>query len=195
MPCSTLQIAAAVFQSQVQQDQTTHVHSFQQLFRFPSAHIGMSIMCLLLDLFLIIQGRAAQSSMETAFQLLTSKVLLQVEQATPDVPLPGLKQKGKEAAAIGKAPAQSGPGAADQVILPAAFTSAYALVELHAVTYSKSPDCHSVLEPPSNVPYLNPVLMIVTRLLLILHGWDNTRKQPFVVAPIACHPFRHLCLV
>lgn len=38
-----------------------------------------------------------------------------VEQATPDVPLPGLNQKGKEAEAIGKAPAQSGPGAADQV--------------------------------------------------------------------------------
>ena len=43
--------------------------------------------------------------------------LFQVEQSTPDVPLPGLKQKGKEAEAIGKAPAQSGPGAADQVFL------------------------------------------------------------------------------
>ena len=40
---------------------------------------------------------------------------VQTEEATPDVPLPGLKQKGKEANAIGKAPAQSGPGAADQV--------------------------------------------------------------------------------
>ena len=39
----------------------------------------------------------------------------QAEQVTPDVPLPGLKQKGKEAEAIGKAPAQSGPGASDQV--------------------------------------------------------------------------------
>lgn len=41
--------------------------------------------------------------------------VLQAEQVTPDVPLPGLKQKGKEAEAIGKAPAQSGPGASDQV--------------------------------------------------------------------------------
>jgi len=28
--------------------------------------------------------------------------VLQVEEVTPDVPLPGLKQKGKEAEAIGK---------------------------------------------------------------------------------------------
>ena len=41
--------------------------------------------------------------------------VLQAEQVTPDVPLPGLKQKGKEAEAIGKAPGQSGPGASDQV--------------------------------------------------------------------------------
>ena len=42
--------------------------------------------------------------------------VLQVEQVTPDVPLPGLKQKGKEAEAIGKLKGpQSGPGAADQV--------------------------------------------------------------------------------
>ncbi|KAL3141536.1 hypothetical protein ABBQ32_004786 [Trebouxia sp. C0010 RCD-2024] len=38
-----------------------------------------------------------------------------VDQVTPDVPLPGLKQKGKEADAIGAAPNKSGPGAADQV--------------------------------------------------------------------------------
>ena len=44
--------------------------------------------------------------------------VLQAEQVTPDVPLPGLKQKGKEAEAIGKAPAQSGPGASDQVTFP-----------------------------------------------------------------------------
>ena len=43
--------------------------------------------------------------------------MVQVEQATPDVPLPGLKQKGKEAAAIGKGGA-AGPGAADQVSFP-----------------------------------------------------------------------------
>lgn len=42
--------------------------------------------------------------------------MVQVEQVTPDVPLPGLKQKGKEAAAIGKGGA-SGPGAADQVLI------------------------------------------------------------------------------
>ena len=42
--------------------------------------------------------------------------VLQVEEITPDVPLPGLKQKGKEAEAIGKLKGpQSGPGAADQV--------------------------------------------------------------------------------
>ncbi len=42
--------------------------------------------------------------------------MLQVEEVTPDVPLPGLKQKGKEAEAIGKVKGpQSGPGAADQV--------------------------------------------------------------------------------
>ncbi len=42
--------------------------------------------------------------------------MLQVEEVTPDVPLPGLKQKGKEAEAIGKLKGpQSGPGAADQV--------------------------------------------------------------------------------
>ena len=42
--------------------------------------------------------------------------MLKVEEITPDVPLPGLKQKGKEAEAIGKLKGpQSGPGAADQV--------------------------------------------------------------------------------
>lgn len=43
--------------------------------------------------------------------------VVQVDQITPDVPLPGLKQKGKEAEAIGAAPNKSGPGAADQVRL------------------------------------------------------------------------------
>ncbi|DBA80154.1 hypothetical protein WJX79_008824 [Trebouxia sp. C0005] len=46
----------------------------------------------------------------------TDAVSSKVEQVTPDVPLPGLKQKGKEAEAIGKLKGpQSGPGAADQV--------------------------------------------------------------------------------
>lgn len=47
---------------------------------------------------------------------LSRLLVFQVEQVTPDVPLPGLKQKGKEAEAIGKGGA-SGPGAADQVII------------------------------------------------------------------------------
>ena len=42
-------------------------------------------------------------------------VFMQVDQATPDVPLPGLNQKGKEADAIGSAPGAPGPGATDQV--------------------------------------------------------------------------------
>ncbi|KAL0046867.1 hypothetical protein WJX82_000267 [Trebouxia sp. C0006] len=46
----------------------------------------------------------------------TDAVSTKVEEVTPDVPLPGLKQKGKEAEAIGKLKGpQSGPGAADQV--------------------------------------------------------------------------------
>ena len=47
---------------------------------------------------------------------LSRLLVVQVDQVTPDVPLPGLKQKGKEAAAIGKGGA-SGPGAADQVLI------------------------------------------------------------------------------
>ncbi|DBA96362.1 TPA: hypothetical protein ACH3X3_002536 [Trebouxia sp. C0006] len=47
-----------------------------------------------------------------------------VEEVTPDVPLPGLKQKGKEAEAIGKLKGpQSGPGAADQLPFPEAVPS------------------------------------------------------------------------
>ncbi|KAL3155131.1 hypothetical protein ABBQ38_011188 [Trebouxia sp. C0009 RCD-2024] len=46
-----------------------------------------------------------------------------VDQVTPDVPLPGLKQKGKEAEAIGAAPNKSGPGAADQLPAPEAVPS------------------------------------------------------------------------
>jgi len=40
---------------------------------------------------------ATVASVQTA-----SGFVLQVEEVTPDVPLPGLKQKGKEAEAIGK---------------------------------------------------------------------------------------------
>ena len=43
-----------------------------------------------------------------------------MEQITPDVNLPGLKQKGKEAEAIGKGGAE-GDGAADQVCLLEGF--------------------------------------------------------------------------
>ena len=54
-------------------------------------------------------------------------LLAQVEQITPDVNLPGLKQKGKEASAIGKGGAK-GDGAVDQVrpctcTMPCTFTT------------------------------------------------------------------------
>ncbi|KAA6418206.1 MAG: hypothetical protein FRX49_11864 [Trebouxia sp. A1-2] len=53
-----------------------------------------------------------------------------VEQVTPDVPLPGLKQKGKEAEAIGKLKGpQSGPGAADQLPIPEAVPSKESLAQ------------------------------------------------------------------
>ena len=56
-------------------------------------------------------------SLTVVLEYLNRLLDFQVEQATPDVPLPGLKQKGKEAAAIGKGGA-SGPGAKDQVRFP-----------------------------------------------------------------------------
>ncbi|KAL0025425.1 hypothetical protein WJX79_008824 [Trebouxia sp. C0005] len=60
----------------------------------------------------------------------TDAVSSKVEQVTPDVPLPGLKQKGKEAEAIGKLKGpQSGPGAADQLPIPEAVPSKESLAQ------------------------------------------------------------------
>ncbi|DBA77182.1 TPA: hypothetical protein ACH3X1_009756 [Trebouxia sp. C0004] len=60
----------------------------------------------------------------------TEAVSTKVEEITPDVPLPGLKQKGKEAEAIGKLKEpQSGPGAADQLPFPEAVPSKGSLAQ------------------------------------------------------------------
>ena len=88
-------------------------HAFPSLTYMVSLGLGMTgssllgPQCQLLNMSGIVHKKLAMTC--------ATWIATQAEQATPDVPLPGLKQKGKEANAIGKAPGQSGPGATDQV--------------------------------------------------------------------------------